>query len=294
MQSVAETSAAIMERMRKAARMANSSDFEALEKMSTLDIERKKAEAYNRTPGKLNERDGYECKLCRNRGDFHTVKQGAGGMPVIYSEPCRCMTARHSLARLKRSGLADTIRECTFAAYEAAEDWQRNLKETAQRFTQDDEAKWFFVGGAVGGGKTHICTAICAHYLHSRPVHYMLWEEEFKRINAAINDGEEYARIMDYLKTIDVLYIDDLFKPVRRDGEALPPSGPEIKRAFELLNHRSISNAITIISSEWYSTEIAELDQALGGRIIKKARGYTLNIKRDPKRDYRIQGGELL
>ena len=283
-----------MERMKRAGHMANSSDFEALAKMTPFEIEQRKADSYNRTPGKLNALDGYECKKCLNRGDFHVIREGVGGMPVIYSEPCRCMTARNSLARLKRSGLGDTIRECTFEAYEAAEDWQRNLKAAAQRFTQDDAAKWFFVGGAVGGGKTHLCTAICAHYLRSRPVHYMLWEEEFKKLNAAVNDGEEYARIMDYLKTVDVLYIDDLFKPVRRDGETLPPSGPEIKRAFELLNHRYITDAITIISSEWYSTEIAELDQALGGRIISKSRGYTLNVKRDPKRDYRIRGGELL
>lgn len=294
MQSVAEASAEILERIRRAGTMGSSFDFSELENMTPFEIEQRKADSYNRTPGTLNEKDGYTCERCMNRGDFHSVREGMGGMPVIYSEPCNCMKARHSLARLRRSGLAETIRECTFAAYDAAEDWQKNLKEKAQQFTRDEAATWFFVGGAVGGGKTHICTAICAHYLRSRPVHYMLWEEEFKKLNAAINDADEYAQLMDYLKTVDVLYIDDLFKPVRRDGEIIPPSGPEIKRAFELLNHRAIRNAITIISSEWYSTEIAGLDQALGGRIIKKSRGYVLNIKRDPARDYRIQGGELL
>lgn len=263
--------------------------------MTPMEREQRKADAYNRTPGRLHEIDGYCCEKCMNRGDFQRVREGMGGMPTTYAVPCECDSARKSLARLRRSGLEETVRECTFDAYKATEPWQEHIKGKAQQFiADDDDARWFFIGGASGGGKTHLCTAICAHYLKTVPVHYMLWEEEVKRLNAAVNDDEAFTRRMDWLKNVDVLYIDDFLKPVYRDGELMPPTPGEMRRAYELLNHRYIEKSITIISSERYSAEIVDLDQATGGRIVQRARGYLLNVQRDPKRNYRTRSGALI
>lgn len=295
MQSAADMTAELMERMRRAATMANSSDLADVMNMSTLELERRKVERYNRTPGNLDTEDGYQCSECMNRGHFYHVAEDAAGMPRLYSVPCKCQNARISLARMRRSGLEGVIGECTFAAYNAAEDWQKAIKAKAIQFTEDDAAKWFFIGGASGGGKTHLCTAICRHYLKTRPVYYMLWEDELKRLNAVVNDDEAYTRHMDKLKNIDVLYIDDFLKPIydERGGMKLPTPG-DMKRAYELINHRYVEKSITIISSERYSGEITELDQAIGGRIVQRARGYVLNVARDPARNYRTKGDELL
>ena len=274
--------------------MAKCSDVADLMKLSPMEIAQRKADENNRTPGHLNEKDGYTCDKCMNRGYFEFVVEGYNGMPTIYHRNCECQTARLSLSRMRRSGLEGVIGECTFAAYHAAEDWQKAIKAKAMQFITDDEANWFFIGGASGGGKTHLCTAICRHYLKTRPVHYMLWEDELKRLNAIVNDEEEYTRRMNKLKTVDVLYIDDFLKPVYRDGELLPPTPGDMKRAYELINHRYVEKSITIISSERYSGEITELDQAIGGRIVQRARGYVLNVARDPARNYRTKGGELL
>ena len=275
--------------------MASSSDFDELRQLSPMELEQRKCAAYNRTPGNLHESDGYDCPECLNRGEFHYVVEGFGGMPTLYSRPCKCQQARLSLQRMWKSGLGDVLKECTFDSYIATEPWQQNLKAKAMQFIQDDNARWFFVGGASGGGKTHLCTAICAHYLKDRQVHYMLWEEELKRLNAVVNDDEEYGRRMDFLKSVDVLYIDDFLKPVYRDGgEMLPPTPGDMRRAYELLNHRYIERSITIISSERYSAEIVDLDQATGGRIVQRARGYVLNVQRDPRRNYRTKAGTMI
>lgn len=285
-----------MERMKRAATMANSSDFAELANMSPMELEQRKIDRYNRTPGKLDQEDGYNCDECMNRGDFQYVVEGVGGMPTIYSRPCKCQTARLSLARMRRSGLADVISEYTFSAYDAVEDWQKGIKSKAMQFVEDDAAKWFFIGGASGGGKTHLCTAICRHYLKSKAVYYMLWEDEVKRLNAIVNDEEEYSRYMDELKNISVLYIDDFLKPVydEKDGSMKPPTQGDMRRAYELINHRYVEKAITIISSERYSHEIIALDQAIGGRIVQRARGYVLNVERNPARNYRTKEGEML
>lgn len=276
------------------ARAANSSDFEDLTTLTRMELEQRKCDAYNRTRGKLHEVDGYDCPECLNRGFFYGVREGFNGMPTLYQRFCKCRQARLSIKRMRQSGLKDVLDECTFDAYIATEPWQRNLKAKAMQFTQDDKAPWFFVGGASGGGKTHLCTAICAHYLKSMRVHYMLWENELKKLNALVNAEEEYSQRMDFLKEVDVLYIDDFLKPVYRGGELLPPTQGDMRRAYELLNQRYIEKKITIISSERYSTEILDLDQAVGGRIVQRARGYVLNVQRDPSRNYRTKAGTML
>ena len=287
-------SAEILERMRRGATLAKSSDPEQLIGLTKFEMAQKSADDYNRTPGRLHEQDGYNCEKCMNRGHFEYVVEGFGGIPSLYHRECECMKARGSLRRLKKSGLGDVIEECTFDRYNATEPWQQHLKAKAQQFIKDEAARWFFVGGASGGGKTHLCTAICRHYLRTSNVYYMLWEEEYKKLNAAVNDEIEYARQMDKLKKVDVLYIDDFLKPIYQNGELLPPTPGEMKRAYELLNHRYIEKLVTIISSERYSAEIVDLDQAVGGRIVQRARGYVLNVERDPRRNYRTKEGIMI
>jgi hypothetical protein len=48
----------------------------------------------------------------------------------------------------------------------------------------------------------------------------------------------------------------------------------------------------TIISSEYYSMELIELDEATGSRIYEKAKGYTVNIKREAGKNYRYRDAE--
>ena len=255
--------------------------------LSNEEIMQRQSEIYNRSAGTLNLIDGYDCPDCKNRGDFETED---GGLKY-----CACKAIRDNIKRLKRSGLEKSIESCTFDSYETKEPWQRRIKETALAYCADVQvnasgsrtAPWFFAGGAIGAGKTHICTAIAGQIMKRESLIYVLWNDESARLKGIISDDSEgYDSRMNTLKTVESLYIDDLFKITR---EGLPPTAADVRLAYELINYRYVNYLRTLISSERTLIEVCDLDQAIGGRIRERTKGFCLDIARDIKRDYRLR-----
>jgi DNA replication protein DnaC len=94
------------------------------------------------------------------------------------------------------------------------------------------------------------------------------------------------------LKAVQVLYIDDLFKPVYDDrGVRRQPSPGDISLAFEIINSRYIAgpSGVTIISSEWTMDELQRIDPATAGRIFQKAQDYCISITPGKGRNYRLR-----
>lgn len=265
---------------------------------STFDEEaycRMKCDALNAEPGGLNARDGYDCPQCKNRGYIAEPRQDDRGIWREWVRPCRCRKTRAAMRRLERSGLKDIVREYTFDRYEAADDWQKAIKTAAERFVADDAHTCWFIGGASGCGKTHICTAIAGWYLrHGREVRYMLWRDEVVRLKASVTDAEEYDRIMEPLKRAEVLYIDDLFKTGRDEKtQSKRPTQADINIAFELINARyNNRRLVTILSSECVIEDILAIDEAIGGRIVERAmrQGYGFNVYPGEGKNYRLRG----
>ncbi len=242
-----------------------------------------KVKWYNDAEGHLHESDGYNCDLCKNKGNI--MKLNDSGHEVVAE--CKCQKIRATLRRAQRSGLGNIITEFTFDKFIDTEEWQQKIKSTAMAFCKDDTAKWFFIGGQVGSGKSHICTAIAAHYIKAgQEVKYMLWAEEAKRLKAVVND-ESYQDFISEYKNVDVLYIDDFLKV--KFGET--PTVADINLAFEIINHRLLDgNKITIISSEKLLDEIMEYDEATMSRIYQKTGEYKINIGKDRNKNYRLRG----
>lgn len=251
----------------------------------------RKCDDSNRLPGNLNEIDGYDCPRCKNRGYIYIVREIERGNAVNdYNEAvvdCKCKPIRASLMRLKKSGLGDVVKRYTFDKYESLNDWQKHVKSRAKAFCEENKGV-FFIGGQSGCGKTHICTAITVEFLrHGKSAYYMLWQDETVKLKASIMESIEYQTQMDKLKNVDVLYIDDFFKPV---GNQEQPSQADIKLAYELINHRyNNGELITVISSERLIGEILDIDEATGGRIVEYAGDYMLNIGRDRSKNYRLR-----
>jgi DNA replication protein DnaC len=122
----------------------------------------------------------------------------------------------------------------------------------------------------------------------------MLWREDAPKIKSSIKDSEEYVRLVEPLKTVDLLYIDDLFKTGRSDtGEPQRPTVADINLAFEIINHRYTAGLTTIISSECTDAELIDIDQAVAGRIIERSRKHCISLKGKEK-DYRLKGNVTL
>lgn len=267
------------------------------EGMSPLEIAQRQADRQNAEAGDLNLADGYDCKLCQNRGYTIAVRQGANGCVYTSCIPCKCNDIRASIQRLRQSGLEKSVREQTFDRFVAKEPWQQAMIDTAKRYLAEGEpeGKWFYAGGQPGCGKTHICTAMARELLYKKPVRYIVWEQAAKRIKALVNEADEYAEEIAKLERADVLYIDDLFKPVPDDsGRRRPPTSADIRLAFEVLNFRYINRMPTILSSEWYLTEIIDMDEATGSRIAERSNGYQLTLGRDKAKNHRLKAETIL
>lgn len=244
----------------------------------------------------LNELDGdlegYDCDWCRNKGVIYAVKDGC-----VVAQECNCMMVRRNRLRVQKSGLDKLLEQNTFSTYLTVEGWQKRVKAMAEEYVENfgdsynHRQDWFFYGGQVGAGKTHICTAIAGGLMSKGfGVKYMQWREEATKLKSIIND-DEYGFAVKMLKSVDVLYMDDFFKTnVDRDGKKQQPTSGDINLAFEIINARYNQGYVTIISSERTIDEIITVDEAVGSRIAQMAKRYTVNLVGDINKNYRLKG----
>lgn len=246
----------------------------------------KSCDAMNAERGNLT---GIECPECLNRGYIAFVRETdvlGENYITVATRQCKCMVQRIALARIRRSGLGEMLDKCTFDSFKTESMWQATVKQKAQDFVSK-LGRFFFIGGQSGCGKTHICTAMVGELIKmGLDAYYMLWQDTAVRLKSLVMDSDAYAREMDKLKNVDVLYIDDFMKPVS-GGK---PTEADVRIAYEIINARYNRECITIISSERHATEIIEIDEAIGGRILEYAKGYTVNIARKQGRNYRLNG----
>lgn len=248
------------------------------------------ADLFNSSSGSLNEQDGYDCEICHNKGLIMRAYQAENGCWSTACRECKCMDVRRSIKKMERSGLKNIISDYTFEKYQAAEPWQKTLKEAAVSYAQQHEG-WFFIGGQSGAGKTHLCTAICRNFLLAgTSVKYMLWRDDIVKLKGCIGEPEQYEAMMTEYKSVAVLYIDDLFKTGKgSDGAKQRPTAADINIAFEILNYRyNDPKLLTVISSECTIDDILDVDEATGGRIFEKAKAFSL--KPDKAKNYRLRG----
>lgn len=246
--------------------------------LTSDELERAQIDIINRTQGKLT---GCDCPKCLNRG--YAVKLDDKNRR--YSERCRCMDKRESLGRIRRSGLGDLMERYTLNAWETPEPWQARARELALQYADNPDSKWFCMVGSVGCGKSHICTALTGLLIERGfEARYMLWRNVSVRAKAVVNDEAEYRAIVEPLKRVRVLYIDDLFK-VGKGGQ---PTEADVSLAFEILNYRyANSKLLTIISSEKTVDEITDIDEAVGSRIYERSNGYYLRMT--GKKNWRLK-----
>lgn len=252
-------------------------EMKKIKPMSRKEYEKWQCEVANDVVGNLT---GYDCHECKNRGYFTKLDEYGN---QIVSE-CRCMIIRRAKMRIANSGLINP-EEKTFSSFETPENWQKQLKNAAAEYVCENSGKWLFIGGQSGGGKTHLCTAVCLELIKKgRDVHYVLWRDLLHELESLRYEYDRYSYKMNCLKDYDVLYIDDFLKSID-DGRKIQG----LNYAFELINYRYSANKLTIISSELLENEIRKLDTALHGRIVERSGKYIFNIPRSENKNFRLK-----
>ena len=238
---------------------------------------------------------GYDCPKCNNRGYSYTTREteffGEKRYEIV-SVDCNCKKIRNELVRIKNSGLEKISAKRTLSKFKTPNKWQKHIKAVAESFLKSEKESWFYIGGQPGCGKTHICTAIAMELLSkNKTVRYMVWTDEAPVLKAYINDVS-FAKLIHPFQSVDVLYIDDLFKT--KSGEKI--STADVNMALRIINHRYNAGLQTIISSELSIENIIDLDEALGSRIAEMTNEeFNTYIASDPNKNYRFRKkGDIL
>lgn len=220
--------------------------------------------------------DNVDCPICHNTGCV--LKTHADGS--LWAAECSCMSKRVSIRRIEQSGLKDAIKRYTMQAYVTDTPERKKVMSAANDFCEAERG-WFFISGKSGSGKTHICTAICSKLMDKgKAVRYMRWRDDSIMLKALTTDGEEYQSRIRPFKSVPVLYIDDFLKGGHTEAD--------LRLAFEILNARYNDTALrTIISSEMSLFDILGLDEATGGRIYERSKGFCLQA---PNENWRLKG----
>lgn len=243
-----------------------------------------RAKYYNSLSGELT---GYDCPKCKNRGHILIVDDEGHE----YAKQCECIRIRQLQELAERSGLGDALTEYTFDRYEHNEPWQQLIYNSAKQFVTDDTAHCFFIGGQIGAGKSHICTAIVREFLDNGiDVQFCVWNDVVTVLKQSImDDKEHYNEQLERLKSATVLYIDDFFKT--------NPTTADIDKAFQIINYRynqaranRNKRYITIISSEKTLGELIDIDEAIASRIAELCtRQYIIKVPKDRNKNMRLK-----
>lgn len=251
--------------------------------MSELDM-------FNNRAGTLNETDGVNCDICKNKGWVYYHKEENKGTiyeDEIYVKDCQCKVKRNIIENITKSGLLEAFKTQTFNSYEAKEKWQIEAKKLAMEYTKTTDNEWFLYSGFTGCGKTHLATAISFEFIKKGySYHYMKFSSEIVKLTKDMQNFNESIkanaeRDFNKLLNVDVLYIDDFLKLNERDKDSI------YETLFTLINHRYINKKRTIITTEYSKKDIMAYDGATGGRILERARGFSIDI---PK----VSGEELV
>ena len=226
-------------------------------------------------------KDGCQCPLCGDEGWRFFWYDG-----YQFAEECDCHRAKISAQEIKKAGVRE---DQTFENFYTYQPFQQEMLNKAREYANGGylTGQWFYIGGQVGCGKTHICTAI-VHELISKNhgCTYMMWKEESTRLKAIINDHAAYGKRLNELTKAPVLYIDDLFKT--QQGQQ--PTQADVNLAFQIINARyQDKRFVTIFSCELSTMELIGIDEAVGSRIHERAKAYELYIAKDSSKNYRIK-----
>ncbi|WP_331489736.1 ATP-binding protein [Tepidibacter hydrothermalis] len=198
----------------------------------------------------------YDCPKCKDREMIYDPKLDA-------MEYCQCRERKQYERILKNSGISEAFREKTLKNYKATNELTAKAKKKAVNYIANfDKQSSIALLGQVGAGKTHLSIAI-ANALMSKNIGvlYMQYRDFITQIKQNMIDEYYYQREISKYKNATVLLIDDLFKGKVTESD--------INIMFELINYRYLKGAPIIVSSEYTSDNLLNIDEAIGSRIIE-------------------------
>lgn len=246
---------------------------------------------YNkRTLDRLNASTPYlddrvpKCKKCNDKTYILKFKND-DPLNEMVAIDCECLPTKINERKIEKSGLKSQVEKLTFDNYTTNTSWKKTIKKQALEYVSNlDSNYWFIISGAIGSGKTHICSAISKEFIVSnKTFKYFKFAEDMPLLSSKLNNFNVDIMLsakeeLDELKEVEVLYIDDFLKNTRSNNEWV----------FALIDYRYSNNKKTIISTEYSYQDMANIDEAIASRLKEKANQYWLHIKQEDGKNQRL------
>ncbi|UOF90823.1 ATP-binding protein [Fodinisporobacter ferrooxydans] len=210
---------------------------------------------------------------------------------------CDCVEQRRARRLMRTSELTDELRKlgfknflkdgrpaCVMRAYETASNYYRQFDHVRY-----DRQNSIALLGVPGTGKTHLLVAACNNLLTKGiSVLYFPHVEGFNNLK---DNLDELETKIGYMKNVDVLYWDDLFKGRKT------PTDFQLEQFFGVINYRYLNNKPIMVSSEKTVDQLMDIDQAIASRIYEMCKHFLVIMELTPeekaagmKLNYRLEG----
>ncbi|SDW12331.1 DNA replication protein DnaC [Marinococcus luteus] len=249
----------------------------------------------------------HQCSICKDRTGWLENVEGVEKWVI-----CPCIRERRTQRLLQFSEITESFRNVTFGQFQTdnVDPQVASMKKAALAYYSNyqdlrkQRENSMLIMGVPGCGKTHILTALSNNLMQRKKiqdengqqsvsVQYFPYVEGFNDLR---DDFTLLERKMKRMKKADVLFIDDLFKPVKqwtKDGYQRIPRATawQIEQMYAVINHRYLNHLPILVSTELIMEELVDVDDALASRIVQMCKSFLVTIT-GPKNDlnYRLKG----
>lgn len=250
----------------------------------------------------------YQCPVCKDQTGWLEKVDGVEKWVI-----CTCIHQRRTQRLLQFSEITESFRNVTFGQFQTdhTDPQVASMKEAALAYyshyqdLRKQRENSMLLMGVPGCGKTHILTALSNNLMQRKKiedgdgqqqgvsVQYFPYVEGFNNLR---DDFNLLERKMERMKKADVLFIDDLFKPVKqwtKDGYQRIPRATawQIEQMYAVINHRYLNHLPILVSTELIMEELVDVDDALASRIVQMCKSFLVTIT-GPKNDlnHRLKG----
>lgn len=226
------------------------------------------------------EKADYECPKCKDQLGYIENRDGY----EVWVR-CKCIERRRIRKLMNSSDITAEFEKLKFKNFttEGKPAVVKDAYDTAVEYYKDFDSirgtrsNSIALLGQPGSGKTHLLTAISNKLIKSKniAVQYFPYVEGFNDLK---DDFDKLEEKLNRMKEIEVLFIDDLFKPMNGKPRA---TDWQVEQTYSVINYRYLNHKPVLISSELDIEKLVEIDEALGTRIYEMCADYCVIIKGD-------------